>query len=182
MRLLITFCLFILLTLVRLPTFAQDHSPQTKENEKQEQTEEKHKQKDTEQEVNTALSNVHTLEQITITGTRPNDFENRRLSHAVVQTGLSHKSFKNLINTHNFGDILQQLSGFTSGGAIGQNDDIHLRGIDKEYARLDLNGITLPCGGEKREFRPNRLSSLLIDEIAIIRNPTAEYDRDGIGG
>lgn len=97
------------------------------------------------------------------------------------QTEITRQEFSQRNNLQ-LGDILQRLPGVVGGGPPGENREVRLRGLDKEFTRIQIDGVTLPDGGEKREFQVNRLPSFLIDEVKIIRNPTAEYESDGIAG
>lgn len=80
------------------------------------------------------------------------------------------------------GDVIQQLPGILMDGPPGENKDVRLRGLDKEFTRLQVDGVTLPDGGEKREFQTNRLPSFFVDNVRVIRNSSAEFEGDGIAG
>jgi len=80
------------------------------------------------------------------------------------------------------GDILKRMPGVFTGGPIGEDKDVRLRGLDKEFTRIRVDGFTLPDPGEKREFQVDRLPAFMVEEIRIIRNPTAESESDGIAG
>lgn len=82
----------------------------------------------------------------------------------------------------NAGDILKRMPGVFTGGPIGEDKDVRFRGLDKEFTRVRVDGFTLPDPGEKREFQVDRLPAFMVEEIRIIRNPTAEYESDGIAG
>lgn len=95
--------------------------------------------------------------------------------------GISREQFEKLPNQR-LGDVLQRLPGVTMGGAPGERKDVRLRGMDKEFTRMQFDGVQLPDGGEKREFQVFRFPSFLVDDVTVIRNPTAEYEADGIAG
>lgn len=80
------------------------------------------------------------------------------------------------------GDVLKALPGVSMGGQPGENKDVRLRGMDKEFTRTQIGGATLSDGGEKREFQVHRFPSMLAGEVTVLRNPTAEYESDGIAG
>ncbi|MCZ7649500.1 MAG: TonB-dependent receptor [Planctomycetota bacterium] len=108
--------------------------------------------------------------------------EAERLVDPVPQTGVKREVYE-YRNNRRVGDILKRLPGITMDGGTGEeNKDIKLRGLDKEFTRLQFDGIQLPGGGEKREFQVNRLPSFLIGDVKVIRNPTAEYESDGLAG
>lgn len=96
-------------------------------------------------------------------------------------TGITREQFEKLPNQR-LGDVLQRIPGVTMGGAPGERKDVRLRGMDKEFTRMQFDGVQLPGGGEKREFQVFRFPSFLVDDVTVIRNPTAEYEADGIAG
>lgn len=80
------------------------------------------------------------------------------------------------------GDVLRRLPGVLFGGAPGENKDVRIRGLDKEYSQVLINGRRIPGGGEKREFQLDKLPAQLIERIEVIRAPTADMDAQGIAG
>jgi outer membrane receptor protein involved in Fe transport len=107
--------------------------------------------------------------------------ERNRLDDPVLKTGITRDIFEKR-NNRRAGDVLKRLSGVLMGGPPGENKDVRLRGMDKEFTRIQVDGVQLPGGGEKREFQVNRIPSFMLGEVNIIRNPTAEYESDGIAG
>ncbi|MBI4522928.1 MAG: TonB-dependent receptor [Deltaproteobacteria bacterium] len=107
--------------------------------------------------------------------------EERRLNTALPSTSIAREQIDNRPNRR-VGDVLQRMPGVFMGGAPGENNDIRLRGLDKEFTRAQIDNVPVPDGGEKRELQLNRVPAYLIEEIAIIRNPTAEYESDGLAG
>lgn len=79
-------------------------------------------------------------------------------------------------------DVVKRLPGVVTGGAPGEDKDARVLGLDKEYTRTTVDGIQLPDGGEKREFNLDRLSTVLVDSVDVIRGRRAEMDGDGIAG
>jgi len=80
------------------------------------------------------------------------------------------------------GDILRRLPGVFMGGSPGENRDVRLRGLDKEYNQILINGERISGGGEKREFELDRIPADMIERIEIIKNPSAEYGSDAVAG
>lgn len=80
------------------------------------------------------------------------------------------------------GDILRRLPGLFMGGPPGENRDVRLRGLDKEYNQILVNGERISGGGEKREFELDRIPADMIERIEIIKNPSAEYGTDAVAG
>ena len=107
--------------------------------------------------------------------------EAKRQNLPYPTTGITRDQFENLPNQR-LGDVLQRLPGVTMGGAPGEKKDVRLRGMDKEFTRTQFDSVALTDGGEKREFQVWRFPSSLVGEVEIIRNPTAEYEADGIAG
>jgi outer membrane receptor for ferrienterochelin and colicin len=115
-------------------------------------------------------------EEITVTGTRSQPVPNY-----IPQAGIQRNEFEGQ-NNRRLGDILEKLPGVVVDGPPGENNDVRLRGLDKEFTRTQIDGFTLPDGGEKREFQVNRLPASQVESVTIIRNPTAEFESDGIAG
>lgn len=107
--------------------------------------------------------------------------ETSRQQNPFPSSGLTRQQFDVLPNQR-LGDVLMRMPGVTMGGAPGERKDVRLRGMDKEFTRMQFDGVQLPGGGEKREFQVFRFPSFLVDDVTIIRNPTAEYESDGIAG
>jgi hypothetical protein len=85
-------------------------------------------------------------------------------------------------NNIRLGDALQRLPGVGLGGPPGENNEVRLLGIDKEFTRVQLNGITLPDPGEKRELQVNCVPAFLVNNVRVIKNRTAEFESDGLAG
>lgn len=85
-------------------------------------------------------------------------------------------------NDRTAGDVLRRLPGVLFGGTPGESKDVRIRGLDKEYSQVLINGRRIPGGGEKREFQLDRLPVDLIERIEVVRAPTADIDSQGIAG
>jgi len=105
-----------------------------------------------------------------------------QLADILPQAGFDRSELEALPMRRNLGDGLKYLPGVVMGGPPGQNKDVRLRGLDKEFTRLEFDGQQLPGGGEKREFKVDTISPLLVGEATVLRSPTAEYESDGIAG
>ncbi|MFN3579610.1 MAG: TonB-dependent receptor plug domain-containing protein [Pseudomonas sp.] len=103
-------------------------------------------------------------------------------SNSSVATAIDRSTIEQQPAARNLGDVINRMPGVFMGGPPGENNDIRLRGLDKEFTRFELDGAQLPGSGEKREFEVNRLSPFAIGEVTIVRNPTAKYESDGIAG
>lgn len=98
------------------------------------------------------------------------------------QTGIGRDQIQGRPGHRRLGDVINRLPGIFMGGPPGENNDIRVRGLDKEFTRFEFDGLQLPGAGEKREFEINRLSSLIVGELRVIRNPSAEFESDGLAG
>ncbi|MDX8129401.1 TonB-dependent receptor [Methylomonas sp. OY6] len=106
--------------------------------------------------------------------------QNPRLADPVPKTGVSRDEFANR-NNRRTGEIVKRMSGSVVDDP-GESKDIKLRGLDKEYTRVQVDGVQLPNGGEKREFQVNQLPSFMVGQVNVLRNSSAEYENDGIAG
>jgi iron complex outermembrane receptor protein len=125
------------------------------------------------------------LEEVIVKGTKnrpkPSDRvrDRRDNPHAKVIAGREEiEAFGDLTA----GDVLKRLPGLYMGGEPGENGDIRLRGLDKEYTQILVDGKRIPGGGEKGEFELDKISADMIERVEIIHNPTAEFDHDAVGG
>jgi outer membrane receptor protein involved in Fe transport len=105
--------------------------------------------------------------------------EERRLALPEPFTGVTREEFGRRANRR-AGDIVARLSGIFMGGPPGENKDVRGRGLDKEFTRAQVDGLALPDGGEKRELQLNRVPADLIQEIRVLRNPSPEFESDGL--
>ncbi|MBG0843723.1 TonB-dependent receptor [Pseudomonas chengduensis] len=80
------------------------------------------------------------------------------------------------------GDALRRMPGMHFGGPPGENKDLRLRGLDKEYSQVLVDGRRLPDSGEKRELQLDQIPMAMVDRVELIRSPSAEMDAQGIAG
>lgn len=104
-----------------------------------------------------------------------------RRERAFPSTGLGRDVIEQ-VPDRRLGGTLQRLPGVTMGGAPGERKDVRLRAIDKRYTRTEFGGVQLTDGGEKREFQVWRFPAFLAGEVEVVRNPTAEFEADGLAG
>lgn len=107
--------------------------------------------------------------------------ETKRLSDPVPRSGTNREQIDNRPNRR-AGDFIRRMPGVMMGGPPGENKDLRLRGLDKEFTRVQVDGLQIPDGGEKRELQLDRLPAYMIESATIVRNPTAEYESDGLAG
>lgn len=108
-------------------------------------------------------------------------FDQIRLDEPVFQTGLTRDDIATR-NNRRLSDVVARMPGVFMSGPPGGDKDVRLRGLDKEFSRTQVDGVMIPDGGEKRELQLNRLPSSAVESVRIIRNPTAEFESDGLAG
>ena len=85
-------------------------------------------------------------------------------------------------NHRTIGEVLRRQPGVVLGGPPGEDKDVRLLGLPKEYTQVLINGQRFPDGGENRELKVDRIPVSLVERIEIISNPTATIDSQGIAG
>ncbi len=118
---------------------------------------------------------------VTMVEVNAGTFDQIRLDEAVVLTGLTRADIATL-NNRRLSDVVARMPGVFMSGPPGGDKDVRLRGLDKEFSRAQVDGVMIPDGGEKRELQLNRLPSSAVESVRIIRNPTAEFESDGLAG
>ena len=108
--------------------------------------------------------------------------EEHRLKDSAPKATVKREVFAKQAGAQLINDVIKRMPGLYTGGAPGENKDVRLRGLDKEFSRVEFDGVQLPDSGEKREMNINRIPTSLVDEISIIRNNTAEHEADGLAG
>lgn len=117
---------------------------------------------------------VHDLPETVVTAERPSP------SAGTVR---SVKSSGSLISEgKTAGEMVKHLPSVMMGGPPGESKDARLRGMDKEFTSILVDGRRFPDGGEKREVKLDRIPMDLVERIELIRNPSAEYGGHGIAG
>ncbi len=108
-------------------------------------------------------------------------FDQMRLDEATFQTGLTRDDIATR-NNRRLSDVVARMPGVFLSGPPGGDKDVRMRGLDKEFSRTQVDGIVIPDGGEKRELQLNRIPSATVESVRIVRNPTAEFESDGLAG
>lgn len=80
------------------------------------------------------------------------------------------------------GDILRRLPGVTMSSPGLKNRSSRFRGLGTQYTQILVNGERISGGGERREFELDRIPADMIEQIELIKNPTAEYGTDAVAG
>ena len=79
-------------------------------------------------------------------------------------------------------DVIGRMPGVVISGPPGEKKAVNLRGLGPDFNRIEVNGVQLPSSSQSRSFELMNLPAFLVQDIAIIRNPSAEYEGDGIAG
>ena len=115
------------------------------------------------------------LAPVNITGSRPDDVQERRQSTAAkIIIG---REEIDRFGDSTLGDVLKRLPGVTIQGRPGRGGAIRLRGLGSGYTQILLDGERVPPG-----FSLDSLSPDQIERIEILRAPTAETGARAIAG
>lgn len=85
-------------------------------------------------------------------------------------------------NYRTVGEVLRRQPGVVLGGPPGEEKDVQLLGLPKEYTQILIDGQRFPDGGENRELKVDRIPVSLVERIEIISSPNATIDSQGIAG
>lgn len=118
------------------------------------------------------------VESITVNG---GTLEQQRLEDPIIATSIGREDIASR-NNRRLSDVVARMPGIFLTGPPGGEKDVRVRGLDKEYSRTQVDGVVIPDGGEKRELQLNRIPSSVVQTVRVIRNPTAEYESDGLAG
>ncbi|MBI2312451.1 MAG: TonB-dependent receptor [Betaproteobacteria bacterium] len=86
------------------------------------------------------------------------------------------------MNEMTVGDYLRRLPGVTFSGPPGSPRDVRVRGLDKGYTQILIDGEPVPTGTKERQLQVDRLPLDMIERIEIIRAPTADLPNEGLMG
>lgn len=86
------------------------------------------------------------------------------------------------MNELTVGDYLRRLPGVTFTGPPGTPKDVRLRGMDKGYTQILIDGLPVPGGGKERQIQVDRIPLDLVERVEIIRAPTADMPNEGLMG
>ena len=115
------------------------------------------------------------LAPVEITGSRPDDVQERRNSTAAkIIIG---RDEIDRFGDSTLGDVLKRLPGVTIQGRPGRGGAIRLRGLGNGYTQILLDGERVPPGFSLDSISPDQ-----IERIEILRAPTAETGARAIAG
>lgn len=127
------------------------------------------------------LANENTVELDQVLITEKNEILELRKESINSKIVIDENKIKQFSDT-NAGEVLRRLPGVTFSGSPSESKDVRLRGLDKEYTQILINGQRVPGSGEKREFQIDLIPSNMIERIEIIRTPNSTMDSQGIAG
>jgi outer membrane receptor for ferrienterochelin and colicin len=136
---------------------------------------------DTEQTPETPEANQDTDIELDVIGTPLVNFIEERQQSPTGVIILDQKEIQRF-NYRTVGEVLRRQPGVVLGGPPGEDKDVRLLGLPKEYTQILINGQRFPDGGENREFKVDRIPVSLVERIEIISNPTATQNSQGVAG
>ncbi len=113
--------------------------------------------------------------QVTISGSRANDTEQRRMSTAAKMIFGREELDRN--GDSDLGEILKRLPGVTLGGRPGRGGGARMRGLGNGYTQMLLNGERMPPGFSVESIAPDQ-----VERIEVMRGPVAEHSTQAIAG
>jgi iron complex outermembrane receptor protein len=114
--------------------------------------------------------------QVSVTGSRADDTETRRMSTASRLVVGREELDRN--GDTNLGEVLKRLPGVTMSGAPGSaGGSVQMRGLGNGYTQVLLNGERPPPGFSLEAIPPDQ-----VERIEIIRGPVAEQSAQAIAG
>lgn len=115
--------------------------------------------------------------QVSVTGSRANDIDQRRMSTA--STMIFGREELDRSGDTNVGEILKRLPGVTMGRPPGRGAGgaVRMRGLGNGYTQVLVNGERQPPGFSIESLPPEQ-----VERIEVIRGPVAEHSTQAIAG
>ncbi len=86
------------------------------------------------------------------------------------------------MNELTVGDYLRRLPGITFTGPPGTPKDVRVRGMDKGYTEILIDGEPVPSGTKERQIQVDRIPLDMVERIELIRAPSADMSNEGMMG
>jgi iron complex outermembrane receptor protein len=86
------------------------------------------------------------------------------------------------MNELTVGDYLRRLPSVTFTGPPGTPKDVRLRGMDKGYTEILIDGEPVATGTKERQIQVDRLPLDMVERIELIRAPGADMSNEGMMG
>jgi iron complex outermembrane receptor protein len=85
-------------------------------------------------------------------------------------------------NDLTLGDFLRRQPGVSFTGPAGNIKDIRMRGLDKGYTQILVDGEPWLGSTKERQIQVDQLPMSMVERVEIIRSPLPDMPADGIGG
>lgn len=85
-------------------------------------------------------------------------------------------------NDLTLGDFLRRQPGISFTGPAGNIKDIRMRGMDKGYTQILVDGEPWLGSTKERQIQVDQLPMSMVERVEIVRSPLADMAADGIGG
>jgi outer membrane receptor for ferrienterochelin and colicins len=85
-------------------------------------------------------------------------------------------------NDLTLGDFLRRQPGISFSGPAGNIKDIRMRGLDKGYTQILVDGEPWLGSTKERQIQVDQLPMSMVERVEIIRSPLPNLPADGIGG
>lgn len=86
------------------------------------------------------------------------------------------------MNELSVGDYLRRLPSVTFTGPPGTPKDVRMRGMDKGYTQILIDGEPALSGTKERQIQVDRIPLDMVERIEIVRAPTADMPNEGVTG
>ncbi|OGS99836.1 MAG: hypothetical protein A3F73_05440 [Gallionellales bacterium RIFCSPLOWO2_12_FULL_59_22] len=120
-----------------------------------------------------------TLEQVHVQAER-DDFDARQ--NATSTRLVYGREELDRMNELTVGDYLRRLPSVTFTGPPGTPKDVRLRGMDKGYTEILIDGEPVATGTKERQIQVDRLPLDMVERIEVIRAPGADMTNEGLMG
>lgn len=122
---------------------------------------------------------AQSLEEIIVTGARDEIQARIAAPNPVVLVG---RDEIDKTNDLTLGDFLRRLPGMSFSGPAGNIKDVRLRGMDKGYTQILIDGEPWMGTTKDRQVQVDQLPMSMVDRIEIHRSPLPDLPADGIAG
>lgn len=79
-------------------------------------------------------------------------------------------------------EALARIPGLLLSGPPGKGKDVRLKGLDKGYSQILINGKVVPGNGEKREFDLTSIPLAWVERVEVLQAADATVSGAGVGG